>query len=104
MAKRGRDLDDPTEVARLLSERGAPVSVDEVAEALDVERLIRRQRSLGSTNPEEVREMCSVLRESLEEAKRWEEEKRRRIREAKGLCLSAAERASKGEPLERWGI
>lgn len=104
LVRQGKELDNPVEVAGLLSERGVDIPAEEVAQVLDVKGLVRKQMSLGSTNPEEVREMCLSMRESLEGSDKWREERRKQIEQARGICLSVAERAASGEPLERWGI
>ncbi len=58
----GRTLDDHERVADIMSERGQPMTADEVAGIVDPAAVVRAQKSLGSTNPDEVRRMVEQLR------------------------------------------
>jgi len=61
----GLTLDDHARVAEILSARGQPMTAEEVAEIVDPAAVVRAQRSLGSTHPEQVRSLVAQLAEEL---------------------------------------
>jgi argininosuccinate lyase len=58
----GATLDDHERVAEIMTERGQDISAEEVAEIVDPPAVVRAQRSLGSTNPDEVLKVVAQLR------------------------------------------
>ncbi|MGC9320118.1 MAG: argininosuccinate lyase [Armatimonadota bacterium] len=62
LVEEGSTLDDHERVAQLLSERGQAITPDEVAEVVEPAAIVRAQKSMGSTNPDEVRRCVEQLR------------------------------------------
>lgn len=63
----GLTLDDHERVAAIMTEAGQEMSAEQVAEIVAPEACVRAQKSLGSTNPDEVTRMIATLREGLDE-------------------------------------
>ncbi len=60
-------LDDHARVAEIMTEAGQAMSAEAVAEIVEPIACVHAQKSLGSTNPDEVARMVGVLREALDE-------------------------------------
>ncbi|MFW6438138.1 MAG: hypothetical protein ACOCZ7_03905, partial [Armatimonadota bacterium] len=59
-------LDDHQRVAEIMTERGQEISTEQVAGIVDPAAVVCAQKSLGSTNPEEVLNCVAQLRCDLE--------------------------------------
>jgi argininosuccinate lyase len=62
LIQEGKTFGDTERVAEILEADGVIVSPAELTDILDPERSVRRQQSVGSTSPDEVRRMISDLR------------------------------------------
>ena len=62
----GKTLDDHEDVQRLLAEQGQELAVEELASVCDPQACLARQRSLGSTGPESVKQMLESLAEQVQ--------------------------------------
>ncbi|MFQ6097125.1 MAG: argininosuccinate lyase, partial [Armatimonadota bacterium] len=90
----GRTFDDVDLVARELEAHGVSATPEELGEVLDPERCVRRQKSTGSTNPDEVRRMIERFRGAVRAettAKR-----RERINEARQRAARIVEQVLAG--------
>ncbi|MEA3401254.1 MAG: argininosuccinate lyase [Armatimonadota bacterium] len=76
-------LDDHERVAQILSDRGQPMTPEQVAEVVDPAAVVRAQESLGSTNPDEVRRCVEQLRCDLAVNVEEIEKDASRLREAR---------------------
>lgn len=63
----GLSLDDHARVAEIMTAAGQAMTAEDVAAIVAPEACVRAQKSLGSTNPDEVARMIGVLRAGLEE-------------------------------------
>ncbi len=61
----GLTLDDHARVAEILGGLGQPMTADQVAGIVDPAAVVWAQKSLGSTNPDEVRRVVEELRRAL---------------------------------------
>ena len=59
-------LDDHERVSQIMTERGQPLTAAEVAEIVDPPAVVRAQKSLGSTHPEQVLACVAQLRCDLD--------------------------------------
>jgi argininosuccinate lyase len=66
LVSEGRTLDDHARVAEIMTDRGQAISAEVVAEIVDPQAVVRAQRSLGSTNPEQVLAAVAQMRCDLE--------------------------------------
>lgn len=62
LVEEGATLDDHERVAQIMTERGQEISADQVAEIVEPSAVVRAQKSLGSTNPEQVLACVAQLR------------------------------------------
>lgn len=61
----GKTLDDHERVAQIMTEHGQSMTTAQVAAIVDPAAVVRAQKSLGSTNPDEVRRMVETMRCTL---------------------------------------
>ncbi len=66
LVSEGRTLDDHARVAEIMTERGQAISAEVVAEIVDPQAVVRAQKSLGSTNPDQVLAAVAQMRCDLE--------------------------------------
>lgn len=79
----GGTLDDHARVQELLQARGQELTLAEIAAVCDPQSCLERQRSLGSTGPENVKAMLGRLAESVRAARRQSATARRRLQAAR---------------------
>ena len=113
LVSEGRTLDDHARVAEIMTDRGQAISAEVVAEIVDPQAVVRAQRSLGSTNPEQVLAAVAQMRCDLEsdseeigaDVKAIEdarEETLRRVREVLGESCAGARRQECLRHERRW--
>jgi argininosuccinate lyase len=97
LVEEGGTLDDHGRVAEILAEAGQEIAAEEVADIVDPSACVRRQQSLGSTNPDEVRRMVAELGAALEHGREDVAAHRQRLQEAHDETLRRVEQALAGE-------
>ncbi len=82
LVEEGATLDDHERVAEILTEHGQEMTAEQVAEIVDPLAVVRAQKSLGSTNPDEVRRCLEQLRCNLAVDREEQQDDRQHLQDA----------------------
>ncbi len=99
LAEENRNFTDQERTGKLLREQGIALSADELADVLDPARSVARQKSTGSTNPQEVERMVGELRDALRAARDGVASRRGGIAQAHARTQEIAEAVIAGKAL-----
>ncbi len=99
LCKEGKNFNDVERTGELLREHGIELARDELAAVVDPERVVRAQRSLGSTNPREVQRMIADLSRTLDRDANWSAAARQRIAAAQTHTREIVQRIIEGGSL-----
>jgi argininosuccinate lyase len=102
LAGEGKTFEDHGRVHELLAAEGVVVDPEALRQALDPVCIVRAQRSLGSTAPDEVERMIGGLRATVNRLAAWAGDRREHIGAARRLTTEGVERLLGGGSIEDW--
>lgn len=99
LIREGKTLDDLERVQGILQAHGQELTVDEIFSVVDPQACLNRQRSLGSTGPEEVRKMERRLTRALDKTRVEITSARGKLDEARQRVAGIVKRVLAGKGL-----
>ena len=102
LAGEKKTFEEHARVRELLAAEGLETDAQALREVLDPACIVRAQRSLGSTEPGEVRRMIGDLQASAEGLAEWVSERREQIDAAQRLTAEGVARLIGGGSIQDW--